>query len=266
MRLRHRDVVEDWRRRTSIPSIASTRDQERILASQLSRLGTELICVATFPWLLRPEILTVPRHGVVNLHPSYLPRHRGPNPLFWTYHRDDRVGGVTAHLADQRADAGPILVQERIDIPRGWSSSALYLAMAAAGARVLGDAVDSVERGAAHPVPQADHLATSAPRLQNGTPMIDFSSWDVERTWHFLAGLNPWYKEPLSTADGRAVRYGEVLGFERDDSNGPVGHVRAASHGWTLTCRGGEIHLGRRPLLPTLVARDVATQPSGKAH
>jgi len=265
LRLRHRDVVEDWRRGTSIPSIPSTRGRDQVLAHELSRLGAELICVATFPWLLRPEILAVPRHGVVNLHPSHLPRHRGPNPIFWTYHQDDRVGGVTAHLADARADAGPILAQERIDIPRGWSSSALYLAMANTGARVLSDAVESIARGAARPVPQADHLATPAPRLQNRRPMIDFASWDVERTWHFLAGLNPWYKEPLTTAEGRPVRYGDVLGFERGDFNRPIGHARAAAHGWTLTCRGGEIHLGRRSLIPQFVIRDVPADRMGNA-
>jgi hypothetical protein len=94
--------------------------------------------------------------------------------------------------------------------------------------------------------------------------MIDFSSWDVERTWHFLAGLNPWYKEPLHTAEGRLVRYGDVLGFERRDSSGRIGYAQAAAHGWTLTCRGGEIHLGRRPRLPSRVIRDATTGPIGK--
>lgn len=259
LRLRHRDVVGDSLRGTAIPSISAVSGNDGTIARELASAQPDLICIATFPWLLPPEILAIPRYGVVNLHPSYLPRHRGPNPLFWTYYHDDRTGGVSAHMADARADTGPLLVQESIDIPRGWPSSQLYLATAAAGARVLHSAVESIERGTVRPVPQAEHLSTPAPRLKNGTAMIDSSSWDVERTWHFLAGLNPWYKEPLTTPVGRLVRYGDVVGFERGSPKGRAGHVRPTSGGWALTCRDGEVHLGRHSLVPTRVSVDPGT-------
>jgi methionyl-tRNA formyltransferase len=256
LRLRHRDVVKDALRGTALRSVDAVRGEDGALATELAHLRPDLICVATFPWLLEREVLEIPRHGVVNLHPSYLPRHRGPNPLFWTYYHDDRTGGVSAHMASAHADAGPILLQERIDIPRGWSSSHLYLAAATVGAELLLSAVESIERGTARPVPQAERLSTQAPRLQNGTPMMDFASWDVERAWHFLAGLNPWYKEPLTTPEGRPVRYGRVMGFDRRASNGRTGHARAAANGWALTCRGGEVLLGRRSMMPTRVSED----------
>lgn len=264
--LRHRDVVDDWRRGTAIPSIAAARGEGGGLADKLALLGRpDLICIVTFPWLLSPEILAVARHGVVNLHPSYLPRHRGPNPLFWTYYHSDRTGGVSVHMADRRADAGPILAQERIDIPRGWSSGDLYLAMSRAGAHILHSAVESIERGTARPVDQADSLSTQAPRLEPGRPMIDFTSWDVERTWHFLAGLNPWYKEPLTTPTGRLVRYGAVVAFVRGPSQGRTGHVRPTPNGWALTCRDGEVHLGPRSTLPTRVRHDPGSSRTGRS-
>jgi len=253
LRLRHRDVVGDARKAAGIPSVQAAPGDGGALADTLARVAPELICIATFPWLLTPEILAVPRHGVVNLHPSLLPRHRGPNPLFWTYYHDDRAGGVSAHLADSRADAGPILLQERIDIPRGWPSGDLYLAAAALGARMLPAVVESIERGTARPVPQSDDDSTSAPRVRAGTPMIDFDSWGVERIWHYLAGLNPWHKEPLTTEAGRPVRYGDIIGFERGGERGHTGSVRRTSEGWALSCRDGEVRMRRRSLLPTRV-------------
>lgn len=256
--LRHRDVVEGVRRTRGIPSIQAAPGDGGALARALARVSPDLICIATFPWLLTPDVLAIARHGVVNLHPSLLPRHRGPNPLYWTYYHDDRSAGVSVHLADSRADAGPILVQERMDVPRGWPSGDLYLAAAALGAEVLPAAVESIARGTARPVPQTDAEATRAPRVEPGTAMIDFASWDVERVWHYLAGLHAWYREPLITADGRRVRYGAVMGFERGRSEGETGRVRRSADGWALCCRDGEVRLGRRSLVPTRV-RSVST-------
>ncbi|MBT8226984.1 MAG: hypothetical protein HKP61_13325 [Dactylosporangium sp.] len=66
----------------------------------------------TFPWWLPPELLRLPRYGVVNLHPSLLPRHRGPIPVHWAIRAGDPTTGVTAHLMNEGFDTGPILAQE----------------------------------------------------------------------------------------------------------------------------------------------------------
>jgi methionyl-tRNA formyltransferase len=53
-----------------------------------------------FPWLLPADALAVPRLGAVNVHPSLLPRYRGPNPVGWTFRNDDAEIGLTFHRMD----------------------------------------------------------------------------------------------------------------------------------------------------------------------
>jgi methionyl-tRNA formyltransferase len=234
-RLRHRDDVGEWTRSRRIVAVEAGREDMGALVGWLDRIAPDLVCIATFPCLLPDAVLTVPRYGVLNLHPSLLPRHRGPNPLFWTYYCDDAHGGVTVHMATRWADAGPMLGQEAIAIPRGWPSSELYLAASRSGAALLRDAMNQLERGTARPREQDDRLGTRAPRVRSGTPMVRFAEWDVERVWHFLAGLHP------------------VIGFERCTPGGTPGTADAAPFGWQLWCRDGYVRLGRRRRLPRRV-------------
>ena len=70
-----------------------------------------------YPWLLPPEVLAIPRRGVVNTHPSLLPRHRGPYPFAWAVREGDRELGMTVHLMDERFDTGPVLAQAARPMP-----------------------------------------------------------------------------------------------------------------------------------------------------
>jgi hypothetical protein len=73
--------------------------------------------------------------------------------------------------------------------------------------------------------------------------MVDFAAWDVERVWHFLAGLYPRFQEPLVTEDGTPVRYGGVRGYLREQHHHPPGTVRREAGDWDLYCNGGRVQL-----------------------
>jgi methionyl-tRNA formyltransferase len=81
------------------------------LAGMLRPLEPDLIFTTGFSWKLPSELLTLPRLGSVNAHPSVLPRYRGPNPLYWHFINDETQGGLTMHRMDADFDTGPILVQ-----------------------------------------------------------------------------------------------------------------------------------------------------------
>jgi methionyl-tRNA formyltransferase len=78
-----------------------------------------------YPWLLPPEVLAIPRLGVVNTHPSPLPRHRGPFPLAWAVREGDEDFGLTVHLMDESYDTGPILAQGTRPMPADTSLAGL---------------------------------------------------------------------------------------------------------------------------------------------
>jgi methionyl-tRNA formyltransferase len=242
MGARRRDPLESWAVAHGIPLIAARSGSDMALAARLRALEPDLLCISTFRWLLAPEICAIPRLGAVNLHSSLLPRHRGPVPLFWIYYHDDRETGVTVHRATGRADAGDILLQSAFPLPRGFSVESLNEENARRGAALLAEAVDALASGTAREAPQDDGPATWAPVVRRDRPMVRFEEWDVERVWHFLAGLYPRFLEPLRSTEG-PVRYGGVEGYEvRSDTLAP-GTVVPAPGGWSLHCRGGIVSL-----------------------
>jgi methionyl-tRNA formyltransferase len=242
--MRPMSPLECAAREQKIPIISATGSNESAVAEHLYTARPDLICVAFFPRLIPCEITALAPLGAINLHPSLLPRHRGPLPLFWTYYADDRVAGVTVHHVSQVFDAGDIIVQESLPLPRAYPAAKLDTDVARRGAYLLRSAAEALACGQAPRVVQDERAATYAPRVLSGAPMVCFDEWDVERVWHFLAGLSPRFREPLIDNEGRPVLYQSVTGFEHGSSGAP-GSVETIDDGWKLHCRGGVVLLSK---------------------
>ena len=212
-------------------------------AAALADARADVICLAGYPWLLSSAVFAQPRLGAINLHGSLLPRHRGILPLFWIYYHDDRDTGVTVHRVTDRADAGAILGQDAFSLPRGLPVDRLNTLNAERGGPLLATTLDALESGSAIERPQDERLATPAPRITRGASMVDFAHWGAERVWHFLAGLNPRFQEPLVDTSGRSVGYREVRGFTLGSQDRPPGRVERAAGRLTLHCRDGSVEL-----------------------
>ena len=243
MRGRTPDLIEQFTRARHIRSLSARSGHDPLLVSQLAALRPDLMCVATFPWLLAPTLFTLPPCGTLNLHPSLLPRHRGPAPLFWVYYHNDRQTGVTVHCVNERADAGDMLCQEAFPLPRGYNIRDLHTATAQWGARLLLYAVEAVRLGNTVPAPQDAAGATLAPRVRRGCSMVNFAAWDAERVWHFLAGLYPQFLEPLADDTGAPIHYRQVLGYAMFDHTRRPGSLERTDSGWHLYCLGGAVRL-----------------------
>jgi len=240
-------AMSKWARFHGVPLLDAISGHDSKLTGRLKRLAPDVICVSAFPWLLGSEILQLASRGALNVHSSLLPRHRGPNPLFWIYYHSDRQTGVTVHGMNQRADAGPIFAQETFVLPRGFPVDRLYARKATLGGELLLRVLDQLESGGAKSTQQEENLSTYAPRVEHGTPMVDFSQWNVERVWHFLSGLCPTRREPLWDHRRRAVRYRSVLGFTEGHCGKAPGLLELAAFGWNLYCQGGSVQLGSDP-------------------
>ncbi|MGH7702678.1 MAG: methionyl-tRNA formyltransferase [Gemmatimonadales bacterium] len=236
------DDLGDWLRPSGLPVLLVRSGRDPAIAVALRRITPDLACIATFPWLLDASLLDQPRLGILNLHPSLLPRHRGPAPYFWTYYHNDRDTGATVHRAVPQADAGPILGREAFSLHRGRPLDLLHEEIARRGAGLMLRAVESLEAGTAVETPQEERLASPAPRVRPGVAMVDYGEWDVERVWHFLAGLCPHYREPLAHR-GRPAGYRRVLGFERGEPMESPGTLTAEGKSWRLHCQGGFVRL-----------------------
>ena len=131
------------------------RDVDVLVTSHIKRLPAllaglepDLIFVAGFPWRLPPELLSLPRLGCINTHPSLLPRYRGPNPLFWQVMNGETEGGLTIHRMDADFDTGPILVQRSFPIEPDDDVDSLYPKLLTQGATMIPEALSLVAAGA----------------------------------------------------------------------------------------------------------------------
>jgi methionyl-tRNA formyltransferase len=88
----------------------------RRIAPMIAALDPDLILSFTFPYRIPPEVLALPRHGAVNLHPAPLPAYRGPNPARMVYNGEPLLG-ATLHRTEADFDTGPILSRQVAPMP-----------------------------------------------------------------------------------------------------------------------------------------------------
>lgn len=212
------------------------------LVERLQTVAPDVVCVAGYPRRLPSEACAVAPLGAFNVHGALLPRHRGVLPLFWIYYRNDADTGVTVHRVTDRLDAGEIVAQDVFRLARGFPVESLNQLNTERGCALLLRTLEQADGGRLTGQPQDDALATTAPAIRPGTPMVDFT-WDVERVWHFLAGLLPWFREPLRGQDGIRLPYDTVLNYERRAHGERPGVARGSAGDVTLFCEGGVVRL-----------------------
>jgi methionyl-tRNA formyltransferase len=83
------------------------------------------ICTG-FPWLISQETIDVPRLGIVNGHPSLLPRYRGPFPIAWAIRNGETEIGMSFHLMDAAFDTGNVLAQKAVPLHDDDTNETLY--------------------------------------------------------------------------------------------------------------------------------------------
>jgi methionyl-tRNA formyltransferase len=100
-----------------LPLLGWQRGKEAEIAAKMAGLGVELVVCSCFPWRISAALLSVPRHGWWNLHPSLLPAYRGPDPLYWQQQAKETATGITLHQMDEGLDTGPILGAATVSLP-----------------------------------------------------------------------------------------------------------------------------------------------------
>jgi len=103
----------------AVPCVSTTELHSEQLLGYLKSLNLDLIVSFSAPIVFKESLLTLPRHGCINLHCSLLPRYAGLLPSFWVLYHHERETGATVHYMDTRIDNGGILGQEVVPIEPG---------------------------------------------------------------------------------------------------------------------------------------------------
>ncbi len=162
----------------------------RSLASALARSQPELIVSWFWTRLLPGEWLRAARYGGIGVHPSLLPRYRGPNPYFWCIDDGDPQAGVTLHTLAPEYDTGAILLQRSLAIGErtAWQ---LARALDRPSLSLLREGVGRYARS--HPLTptaQDESAATWAPEPTGRELSVDWR-WPTERVLRRIRALSP---------------------------------------------------------------------------
>ena len=158
---------------------------------EVRALEPDAIIVAAYGLFLPPDTLNAARLGCVNLHPSLLPRYRGPSPVVTALLNGDESTGVTLMVPDEGMDTGPILAVRETAIGPEEDAQTLTARLFEMGAALLVETLPAWERGEVRPVPQEDALASVTRLVQREDGEIDWGlpAWRVER---MARAYSPW--------------------------------------------------------------------------
>ena len=174
-----------------IPLLQPERAREPGFAAGLAASGADLGVVVAYGQILPDDVLATPRHGIINVHASLLPRYRGAAPIQRAVIAGERETGVTMIRLVREMDAGPMLASASRRIGDHETGADIERELAAMGADLLLDTVRAIAAGRARERPQDHALATYAPRLTREDGRIDWTR--PARTVHDLVrGLHPW--------------------------------------------------------------------------
>ena len=151
----------------------------------------DLIVTAACSFILGSELLRIPAHGCINLHPSLLPKYRGVAPIQWAIVNGEEETGVTTMLMDEGIDTGDILLQEATGIDSDETAGELHDRLAAMGAPLIMETVKRIMIGDVPRTKQDDSQATYAPKLKKSDGIIDWNK-SAHSVHNHVRGMTPW--------------------------------------------------------------------------
>ncbi len=177
--------------KAGIPVFQPTKLKDPAFQSALQALAADVFVVIAYGRLLPETLLTMAPLGCVNVHPSLLPKWRGPSPIISTLAAGDTKTGVSVMKLVKAMDAGPVLAQVALPIEQAETTATLTAKVVAQGLPTLIQALKDYAAGTLQPVEQDPDKATFCKLLSRQDGVIDWTETaaDIERK---IRAYTPW--------------------------------------------------------------------------
>ncbi|MBD5401718.1 hypothetical protein HDR58_02795 [bacterium] len=203
----------------------------------------DLLIVGTWKERIAKETFNIPTIATVNVHPSLLPKYRGPNPYLQAILHGETESGVTLHLLNEKFDAGAILKQEKVSISESDTSKELREKSVRVVRQLISDLVSDLNNKILTPITQNEKYATYFPNISGNEKMLDFSlqsSTEIVRT---IRALHPFLPTYITHNDKFLVvnPYNfQVLNTDLNSKPGDIVAKDAEKASLTITCKDGK--------------------------
>lgn len=171
--------VKTWAEERDIAVLETTTLKTDDTRNTIAETGPwDAFLVASFGRIVPPDIFNMPKHGTLNIHPSLLPKLRGPSPLEYTIlSLPKEEVGVSVMKIDAEVDHGPILSQKTVRMADEWPPyySALEIALASEGAHLFAKVLPEWVSGKLMAHEQDHSLATFSKKISKEETLINLA-------------------------------------------------------------------------------------------
>lgn len=157
----------------------------------LVSLKPDAIVIIAYGQIVPARLLSIPKHGWINLHGSLLPKYRGAAPIQWAIANGETSTGLTTMRIDAGMDTGDMLLQAELPISADETTPQLAARMAEAGAPLMVETLRGIASDTISPRPQNHDLATYAPLLKREDGRIDWKR-PAQEIYNRMRAFTPW--------------------------------------------------------------------------
>lgn len=219
----------------------TVRQPERVnddsMIEVLRDISPDFFVVVAFGQLLSKAVLSIPKHGPINIHGSLLPYYRGAAPIHRAIVNGEEKTGVTTMFMDTGMDSGDMLDHVTTDILEDDTVESLHDRLSDIGADLIVHTLEGVLAGTLDPEPQDHSRATYAPMLSKNDGLIDWNrpAHDLDC---FIRGMTPW-PGAFTFFAGKRLKIFKAVPVDITDSSAP-GQVLSSSREELIVQTGKE--------------------------
>lgn len=213
-----------------------------VFLNLLREMAPDLFIVVAFGQILRRELLSIPRFGVLNIHASLLPKYRGPAPIQWAILNDEPETGLTLMQMDQGLDTGPMLARKKTPIIKDETAGHLHDRLSLMAGAFIGESLKRLAGGGLNKREQDPELATYAPKITRGMSRIDWSRPAKEISARIRA-LDP-FPGAVTMLAGKSLKLFSASVAPDNGSRGIQGRVSLSSEGLLVDTGQGRVRIG----------------------
>jgi methionyl-tRNA formyltransferase len=244
--------------------------------AQVQSLQSDLLVVAAYGQILKPEVLASARHGGINVHASLLPKYRGAAPVAWAIYHGEKQTGVTIIQMSPQLDAGGMILQETAAIGPEETAGELEARLAPMGATLALQAIELVISGTRQPIKQDQSQVSKAPKLKKEDGLIDWGR-TAQQAGNQIRAMQPWptaytFWHHQGSAPLRVIvtRVGRILAAVEASRQPPGALLPDRKELWVATGGAAELEIvemqpaGKRRMPATEFLRGHPIQPGDR--
>ncbi|MEV4185940.1 methionyl-tRNA formyltransferase [Streptosporangium canum] len=198
------DSVAELAEAHGVPVLLRNRPDDELLLA-LKEVQPDLIVANNWRTWIPPQIFTLPRYGVLNVHDSLLPAYAGFSPLIWALINGEKEVGVTAHMMNAELDAGDIVVQRAIPVGPRDTATDLFHRTVDLIAPVVAESLDLIASGRTDWTPQDRSKASFFHKRSIEDGNIDWT-WPAEDIERLVRAQSDPYPNAFTYYKGERVR------------------------------------------------------------